>query len=270
MRPLVTCQKPAFRKLIIGLSGVSDTSLLPDTKVMSKELKLRYASYVNMLTDLMSKVNFICIMTADIWSCNTKSYLGMTCHFFDENNNYSRHSFVMGCRRIKGSHTFINIAHVTVEIINTYKVNNSKISHIVTDNAFNFGKAFRTFSSTSTNKIQSSSSSLSNWFSSSNSSDDESNTVKSNSDSDNGVKISDISNIFSPSENTTNNNDDDGDDISLPEHLTCATHTLSLIATSDNAKISDPHNNKNFKSVFDKLNAFWKLLSRNTVAILIK
>lgn len=240
MRPLVTCQKPAFRKLIMGLSGVSDTSLLPDTKIMGKELKLRYESYVNMLTDLMSKVNFICI-TADIWSSNNKSYLGMTCHFFDE-NTYIRHSFVMGCRRIKGSHTFINIAHVIVEIIKTFKVNNSKISHIVTDNASNFGKAFRTFSSTSTNKIQSSSSSLSNWFSSSNSSDDESNMVDSDSDSDvDDVKITDLSNVFSRSENSVYNDDDDDNDISLPEHLTCAAHTLSLIATSDNAKISDPH-----------------------------
>jgi hypothetical protein len=38
MLPLVTCQKPAFRKLIMGLSGVSGTSLLPDSRVMGKEL----------------------------------------------------------------------------------------------------------------------------------------------------------------------------------------------------------------------------------------
>jgi hypothetical protein len=146
----------------------------------------------------------------------------------------------MGCWRIKGSHTYINIEHVIVEIIKTFKVNSSKISHIVTDNASNFGKAFRTFSSTPTNKIQSSSSSLSNWFSSSNSSDDESNMVDSDSDSDvDNAKISDFSNVFSRSENNINYNDDDDDNnISLPEHLTCAAHTLSLIATSDIAYLN--------------------------------
>jgi hypothetical protein len=47
MEPLVTCQKPAFRKLIVGLSGVSDTALLPNKIVMGEELKLSYAFYVN-------------------------------------------------------------------------------------------------------------------------------------------------------------------------------------------------------------------------------
>jgi len=108
MRPLVTCQKPAFRRLIMGLTGITDTALLPDTKDLSKLLKLSYTSYVTMLTDLISKVSFICT-TADIWSSNNKSYLVMTCHFLNE-NTYSRYSYVLGCRRIKGSHTYMNIA----------------------------------------------------------------------------------------------------------------------------------------------------------------
>lgn len=125
MRPLATCQKPSFRRLCMGLAGITDSALLPNTKVISKELHLRNNSYVTMLTDLISKQTYICT-TADIWSCNNKSYLGMTCHFLDE-NTFIRHSYILGCRRIKGSHTYINIAQVFSTII---QINNSFfISH---------------------------------------------------------------------------------------------------------------------------------------------
>ena len=55
MRPLITTEKPAFQKLILGIAGLtsSDTALLPDRRTMSKELKLRYSNYVSMLTLLI-------------------------------------------------------------------------------------------------------------------------------------------------------------------------------------------------------------------------
>lgn len=262
MRPLVTCQKPAFRRLIMGLTGITDEALLPDTKIMSELLKLRYTSYVTMLTDLISKVSFICT-TADIWSSNNKSYLGMTCHFLDE-ISFTRHSYVIGCRRIKGSHTYLNKAQVMNEITKTFKINNSKISHTVTDNASNFGKAFRTFSfHLQTPNESHLSAHSSTWF---NTSDDESNVERSDSDGefDNAdVEVIDISTLFS---NSTDCESNDDDDFCLPEHLTCTAHTLSLIATSDVAKISDTTYNKISRSVFTKLNAFWNILSRSSVA----
>jgi len=64
MRPLVTCQKPSFRRLIMGLAGITDSALLPNTKVMSKELNLRYTSYITMLTDLISKQTYVCTTAA--------------------------------------------------------------------------------------------------------------------------------------------------------------------------------------------------------------
>lgn len=119
MRPIVTCEKPAFRRLIRGLSGLTENNSLPDRQVIVKELKLRYLSYTSMLTALISKHKFICT-TADIWSINNKSYLGMTCHFINE-ITYVRSSYVLGCRRIKGSHTYNNIAEVINEITEMYK-----------------------------------------------------------------------------------------------------------------------------------------------------
>lgn len=228
MRPLATCEKAAFRNLIMGLTGITDVAHLPDNKVMKRELQLRYKSYVTMLTELISNQYFICI-TADIWSCNNKSYLGMTCHYINE-TNYNRCSYVLGCRRVKGSHTYLNIAHSIIEILKTFNIKNSKITHCVTDNASNFGKAFRTFSKQS--QMTNVASKIPLEYFNESSSDIESELDDTNSN----VDVVQLSNIFLNSNELINEYDDD---IILPEHLTCASHTLSLIATCDVSKISD-------------------------------
>ncbi|KAE9530032.1 hypothetical protein AGLY_011494 [Aphis glycines] len=241
MRPMVTCEKPSFRRLIKGLSGITENIHLPDRQVMLKELKLKYFSYNCLLTKLISEHNFICT-TADIWSCNNKSYLGMTCHFINE-NTYDRSSYVLGCRRIKGSHTYDNIAEIINEITQTYKINNSKISHTVTDNASNFGKAFRIFSSQSVVPTYSNSSKHSdlerNWY------DD---SCSDNSDEEVEIEVIAMDSILS-SVNYSN-------EYSLPEHMTCTAHTLNLIATIDTSKISNSSYNKISTATFKKTKFF--------------
>jgi len=76
MRPIITCEKPTFRKLILGLTQSNDETILPKRKQMLKQLTSNYNAYVLMLTDLIDKQNYICI-TADIWSGNSKSYMFM-------------------------------------------------------------------------------------------------------------------------------------------------------------------------------------------------
>lgn len=255
MRPLVTCEKPAFKRLIKGLSGLDDATSLPDRRVMSKELNNKYTSYITIITDLIAKQNFICT-TADIWSCNNKSYLGMTCHFIDE-HTYARYSYVLGCKRIKGSHTYFNITETMNEITHTYNIQNAKISHTVTDNASNFGKAFRTYSLKSIGQ-ESLNVNSDNWF------DDE--TI---CDDHNAGEEIDFSGDFDTIEWSTmfqNSEDMESDDICLPDHITCSAHTLSLIATVDVDKISDKSYIINSKNAFSKLCSFWNLLSRSTVA----
>lgn len=143
IKPLITCEKPSFKHLIQGLT--SKNIVLPHRRIIANELKVRYEYYVKMLTQLIENQNFICL-TADIWSSNNRSYLGMTCHYIDE-TNYNRHSYVLACKRIKGNHTHLNISKVTTQIMQEYKINCEKVSHVVTDNASNFDKAFRIFSS---------------------------------------------------------------------------------------------------------------------------
>lgn len=53
----------------------------------------------------------------------------------------------------------------------------------------------------------------------------------------------------------------------LPHHITCVrNNTLNLVATTDISKISDKTCINIHKTIFDKLQAFWNLLSRSTVA----
>jgi len=140
-----------------------------------------------------------------------------------------------------------------MKLLLTYKINNSKISHTVTDNASNFGKAFRIFSSQSVVPTYSNSSKHGdlerNWF------DD---SCSDNSDEEVEIEVITMDSILS-SDNSSN-------EYNLPEHMTCTAHTLNLIATIDTSKISNSTYNKISTATFKKLNSFWNLLSRSTVA----
>jgi len=60
MRPLITCEKRSFRELIMGLTGIKDTSILPNRIQMKAQLTSRYALYIQMITDLIQQYNYIC------------------------------------------------------------------------------------------------------------------------------------------------------------------------------------------------------------------
>lgn len=140
MKPISTCEKPSFKALIVGLTN---DKFVPDRRIISNELRNMYKKYVSDLTGIIAERMYVCV-TTDIWSSLYKSYLGMTLHYIEE-KTYQRFSYVLACRRIEGSHNYINIAKCISEIMKNYKINVSKITHTVTGNATNFGKAFRIY-----------------------------------------------------------------------------------------------------------------------------
>ncbi|KAE9530035.1 hypothetical protein AGLY_011497, partial [Aphis glycines] len=161
--------------------------------------------------------------------------MGMTYHFIDE-ETFVRHSYVLGCKRIKGSHNYQNIAEVISKITQIYNIEHSKITHIITDNAANFGKAFRV-------------------------------SVTSNSDSGSDCSNFDLENVeFNDLFLTAESNTKNDSTLCLPRHMLCCAYTLNLIAASDISKISDNNYNKISKSTFTKLTNFWNLASRSTAA----
>ncbi|KAL4090730.1 hypothetical protein QTP88_025511 [Uroleucon formosanum] len=251
IRPLVTVEKRSFKKLILRLTHSNDESIIPNRKQILQLLKNSYNSYVSMLSDLIQKSKLICT-TADIWSGNNKSYLGMTCHFIDP-ITYERKSFVLGCKRIIGCHTYLNITETMTCMTQEYNIHYSKISHTVTDNASNFAKAFKTFS-TSVKSTQSTTLSVGDL------NEDGSPFEDSDVETEN-ITVVDIGQLF------TNSEDQNIDEsFCLPPHMRCCAHTLNLISTTDIKKIKDASYINISESTFIKLFSFWTLISRSTVA----
>ena len=185
--------------------------------------------------------------------------LGMTCHFIED--TYDRKSYVLGCQRVKGAHNYLNIMEVLTEIMDKFKIDVSKVTHIVTDNASNFGKSFKVFSSSSLPEIQQTSLQCTGNF---HEEDDLSSCSSDNEmdSEDSDIEIVEMDSIFS----NTKNIEKDNDKMCLPQNMRCCAHTLSLIATCDVSKITDANYVKVSKSTFNKLSSFWNLVSRSTVA----
>ena len=60
------------------------------------------------------------------------------------NRILKRKSFGLACRRMKGSHTYSEIAHVMEAVLREYGIQ-SKTTSAVTDSGSNFTKAIRLF-----------------------------------------------------------------------------------------------------------------------------
>lgn len=124
----------------------------------------------------------------------------------------SRQSAALACKRMKGTHSFDKIAEFICEINDKYGLNPAKITKTVTDNGSNFIKAFKEYG------INMDLSELSD-------SEDE--------DSDDEI----IAETEEDSE--INFHEDLVEEIRLPEHISCASHSLNLIATTDFGKSLD-------------------------------
>lgn len=194
-------------------------------------------------------------------------------HHIDE-NTYQRFSYAIACRRIKGTHNYINIAKCMSEILSSYKFDINKISHTITGNAPNFGKAFRIYAQQfTTESIVNNDTTLKDetinnliddiYQSSENISGPDSEFIENYTDD---VEVVNVSDILLNAEEIDNDNNDEDIDIVLSNHMPCSAHTLNLVATTDTTKIKDIFYKKISRSAFGKLSSFWNLVSRSTVA----
>ena len=203
----------------------------------------------------MSSLSFVCL-TADIWSTRHRSFLGVTAHWvsidivtilffliklfklWNETNynillvsnviSYSqindstmeRIAGALACRRFKGDHTYLKISELLDDIMNEYSISISNVVSTVTDNGSNFVKAFREFGIKSIDAL----------------------IKDSESDSENEYDATN-----DPVDRDSNEleiasyEDEDSQELgptpSLPNHVRCASHTLSLVATTDAKKV---------------------------------
>lgn len=239
MRPLSTVEKPAFRNMI---TGINPSVTVMCRKTLASRIDEEFQQMQEQLKSDLANVEFVCT-TADIWTVNNKSYMGMTVHFITGGSGgveMSRVSAALACRRFVGSHTYSAIAEMISFIHRLYALTVDKITATVTDNASNFGKAFREFLF----QIQT--------------------PDEYGEDNHDDVDVDNISEaLTAPSDNSV---DDEEVAITLPHHETCCSHTLNLLATVDADKVSNSTYKRLYRAALGKCTAIWNAVHRSSKA----
>lgn len=119
----------------------------PELKLMSRatlntKIDRLFEGLKSSLVTLFSKIDYIGL-TADIWSCKHRSYMGVTAHWIDP-VTLKRHSAIISCERFKFPHTNDRIAEYLQILCDSFGIT-EKVIATTTDNASNFLKAFREF-----------------------------------------------------------------------------------------------------------------------------
>jgi hypothetical protein len=239
MRPLSTVEKPAFRNMI---TGINPSVTVMCRKTLASRIDDEFQQVQQQLKSDLASVEFVCT-TADIWTVSNKSYMGMTVHYVTGGSGgveTSRVSAALACRRFMGSHTYSAIAEMISFIHRSYGLTVDKITATVTDNASNFGKAFREFLF----QIQT--------------------PDEYDEDNHDDVDVDNISEVLTvPSDNSV---DDEEVAITLPHHETCCSHTLNLLATVDADKVSNSTYERLYRAALAKCTAIRNAVHRSSKA----
>ena len=136
--------------------------------------------------------------------------MGVNVHWI--NDDFSRGSGALACRRMVGAHDYLAIASVLSLIMRDAGIPVNEVTKIVTDNAFNFPNTFNRFSKTDDLEEDQS---------------DGSDVEVKEQELD--VEVIDI--YLHPE--CTFTEDDIVDDLYLPQQERCAAHSLNLFGSSD-------------------------------------
>ena len=178
--------------------------------------------------------------TADIWSANNRSYLGMTVHWID-GETLKRRKAAIACKRFRGRHTFDKIATEIEDIFLEYGLTHDKVTACVTDNGSNFVKCFKEYQYVEPEEEE-----------------EEEEEVEGE------VEFTDIHSVLL----TGDAEDAQAGLLVLPPHHRCAAHTLNLIANNEVDKwlATNPESRVVYRSATAKCSALWTKTSRSTVA----
>ncbi|KAI2646926.1 hypothetical protein H4Q32_029683 [Labeo rohita] len=122
--PSAVVEQPSFKELI--------TTLQPQAKVISRSTVRGRIS--DAADDLKKTI---------ITELAKKSYLGVTCHWIEE-DSLERRSAELVCNRLRGSHTFDMTASALDDVHCQYKIRDNVV-RTTTDSGSNFVKAFHVF-----------------------------------------------------------------------------------------------------------------------------
>lgn len=304
MQPLMRTETDAFQNLIAVCLGYSSKSELTfkilSARTVSRRISEMYNKHVEQLVNILSKQSWFCL-TMDIWSCKTRSFLGVSIHYIDD-ESFERKSFVLSCEDFPRPHTHQHIAERLQMLYEKFSLQPSSIVASVTDNGSNFVCAFKVFGRTSNFfqhlrqvcdeddsddvsrdtdilKITDSLIQLSDECNQ-NSLEEEANILydiinSSDEELDNSVSeqngSSDDSDWKYVYSTISNERLSENDILMLPNRIPCNTHTLSLIGSVDSLAA---HKNKTYsklyEAVFEKLNLLWDASSKQESSQIIK
>lgn len=250
-----------FLELISYVS--SDQAKAPTTKILMSALKGTYAEAKNQLIAVIGQAKYVCL-TADLWTKNTRSYIGITAHLFD--SHLKRTSYLLAFRRMRGRHTHVAIREMLLSIIREFQIKRTKITHIITDGAKNFMKAFEKKAhnnepNTNTNATE----------------DD---ACISNDEEDFEIDIDELLETVGEDEIPDNiefetlhfgyvdNDDDDEDSEALPKQLRCVSHSLNLIGTDFDKRLTlvSKRSHDILEGAYSKLKKFLNLCHRSCIS----
>lgn len=259
--PLRTVELPAFKALIKTVSTMGTEVSCPTRVTITNTIATSMNDMKNKIALEIKTNNFFCT-TADMWSAHRKSYIGMsnvksikstvtnlfkyfflgvTIHFL--NANLERKSYAIACKRFKGEHNYLTCGEMIQSIHQEYGLHNKNVTVTVTDNGSNLKKSFREFGMV-----------VSLVDNRSKDSDD-----SSDDDETHEVEFVNVTEFFEEIQEKES-------DIELPFHHCCASHTLSLIATTDvgNYCKTDKEFSKMYHPTLAKCFGIWNLLKRSS------
>ncbi|KAJ8273932.1 hypothetical protein GJAV_G00107110 [Gymnothorax javanicus] len=235
LQPFAVVEQPAFKELV--------TTLQPQAKVISRPtVRARICEAADhmrkTLVAALDKVRFVAT-TTDCWSAHQKSYLGVTCHWIEE-ESLERRSAALACKRLRGSHTFDMLAAALDDVHCQYKIR-GKVVRTTTDSGSNFVKAFHMFGAQNDAEK------------------DEDEADPDALDLTDHIEYHDASAIL---------DEDSGLEYQLPPHQRCACHLLNLVATTDAAlaeSMNDTYKRLS-RATFAKCQAIWNKTGRSHLA----
>ena len=258
MIPLRTVEDPYFSKIFSDLQ-VSNLGLkIISRRSLSRRIHSYYENEILKVKSDLEDIEYVCTVI-DVWSTKKRSFLGMTVHWI--NSGLRRESAALACQRLNGPHSYDRLSEA-IQVINTeFNLDSKKIVASVTDNASNFIKAFKEFGVQLSN--------IETIETTNDSSENEESQVHPESlELNSGICFSDIEDENSSATNVVNS-DDANISESLPAHLRCCAHTLSVCATSHANKIlnaKDTLLSNKHCSIMKKCNALWKAAGRPRTA----